>query len=504
MSDNLQPPFGAANNESANTGAPQRYQHFSPSAQPRSPWRSQPPVSHLSSALTPDFSPSAEVSETTLEAMGAGGGSIPPQIPTVLSSAAEPVPPKRPKHHGGKRVPSRTPRQSGPGWGALVGAMVVTALASSAVTIGVITAETGGGNTQASTSTSQAGQTPVVSSHTGGQGPDWQAVAAAVRPATVTISVEGGNSAGTGSGVIYDGQGHIITNHHVVSNVLDGGKIAVSLSDGRIYDAEVVGTDATTDLAVIRLLNPPDNLVSARLTSSDDLQVGQPVMAIGSPLGLSDTVTTGVISALDRPVVVQGEPTTGGDSEEDSETFPFGPWLQQEQQQQTQAEPVITNAIQVDASINPGNSGGPLFDENGAVIGINSSIASMSTSASTAGSIGLGFAIPSDLVSNVVDQIITTGVVQHALLGVQIASATAEIDGAARIGAGIAEVTPGGAAETAGLKVGDVIVGFNGQPVVSGSSLTGFVRRHKAGDTVTLQVVRDGKESDIEVVLQTK
>lgn len=387
-------------------------------------------------------------------------------------------------------------KRSGPGWGALVGAMVATALVAVGATIAVIDLESTGGTStsQPSALTSQSGGT-VAPVPTTGEAPDWEAVAAAVRPATVSIAAQGQTTAATGSGVIIDTDGSIVTNNHVVADVVGGGELDVTLSDGRLYTAELVGTDPTTDLAVIRLVSAPDDLVAATLVDEENLSVGQPVMAIGSPLGLSDTVTTGVISALDRPVVVQS--ATGADGQ--GGVDPFGL-----QNSNSQVEAVYTNAIQIDASINPGNSGGPLFDANGRVIGINSSIASMSSSSETAGSIGLGFAIPAVIVRNVSQQILTTGTVKHALLGVQIRSAEAEIGGAKRVGAGIASVNPGGAAEAAGLREGDVIVGVDGHAVVSGSSLTGYIRRYQAGDEVTLDVVRDGQDQQVEVTLQEK
>src|SRR5699024_2434192 len=192
--------------------------------------------------------------------------------------------------------------------------------------------------------------------------PDWESVASTVRPSVVAIDVTTQRGAAEGSGVILDaGDAYILTNNHVV----DGAQqIAVALYDGRMFEAKVVGTDPATDLAVLQLTDPPDDLQAATLGTSDDLDVGQSVMAVGNPLGLSSTVTTGIISALDRPVAATD---------------------------QFSREQVVTNAIQIDAAINPGNSGGPVFDASGHVIGITSSIAS---TGQNSGSIGLGFAIP--------------------------------------------------------------------------------------------------------------
>ena len=315
---------------------------------------------------------------------------------------------------------------------------------------------------------------------------DWTAVASAVSPAVVTIQAQGASSGSTGSGVIYDAQGDIVTNYHVISSVLTGGQIQVTLADGRLYAARVVGHDKTTDLAVIRLDNPPEDLTVARFTTSSTLQVGAPVMAIGAPLGLSNTVTTGIVSALNRPVEVS--------MDEDSTS---------QDQTQASSDLVITNAIQIDASINPGNSGGPLFDATGAVIGINSSIKSLATSSDgQAGSIGLGFAIPSDLVVSVADQLIASGSASHGMLGVTVKAATATVGSDTYVGAEIQEVTSGSGAASAGLRVGDVILTVEGQEVTSPKQLVGYVRRYRAGDTVTMTIERNGQTQDVSVTIQ--
>ncbi|MGO3797004.1 MAG: trypsin-like peptidase domain-containing protein, partial [Pauljensenia sp.] len=396
----------------------------------------------------------------------------------------------------------------GPGWLALLVAMIVTAMIAVGSTLAL------GGGTQtaepAATTTTQSTSQTVSPVQSSGDAPDWVAVAAAVSPATVTITVESQSSSDIGSGVIYDATGHIVTNYHVISAAVSSssttsntsastsGTITVTLSDGRVYEATVVGSDQTTDLAVIQLTNPPSDLTVATFGSSADLVVGQSVMAIGSPLGLSDTVTTGVVSALNRPVEVSTSETQETDPDD-----PFGQ-LPQQNQQQSSTDSVITNAIQVDASINPGNSGGPLFDATGAVVGINSSIASLSSSSDSSGSIGLGFAIPSDLVKSVADQLISTGTVDHAVLGVTIQSGTATVNGTTRIGAEVASVTSGGAAAEAGIKEGDVILSVDGNQVSSAKSLSGYVRRYKSGDSVTLEVARDGSVEKIQVTLGSK
>ena len=291
---------------------------------------------------------------------------------------------------------------------------------------------------------------------------------------------------GTGSGVIYDAQGDIVTNYHVISPAINGGQIQVTLADGRLYGAGIVGHDKTTDLAVIRLENPPSNLTVARFASSQSLQVGAPVMAIGAPLGLSNTVTTGIVSALNRPVEVS--------MDEDSTS---------QDQTQASSDLVVTNAIQIDASINPGNSGGPLFDATGAVIGINSSIKSLATSADgQAGSIGLGFAIPSDLVVSIADQLITSGSASHGMLGVTVKAATVTVGSDTYVGAQVQEVSSGSGAAAAGLRSGDVILKVEGQEVTSPKQLIGYVRRYRAGDTINLTIARDGATRDVSVTIQ--
>lgn len=425
---------------------------------------------------------------------------VPPQPAMSQTASLPPVPPSGGGGgwNGGIPPLSTPPPQkaavatkTGPGWLALVAAMLVTALLTSGLWFGMTNSglvDNGlASNLDDSTSApAQSGEVlPPVTE--GVAAPDWEEVAATVRQATVTITVEGQSEAATGSGVVYDSTGYIVTNHHVVEPAIDGGTITVSTHDGLLYEATILGTDQTTDLAVLKVSDTA-NLVAARFGTSSDLSVGQPVMAVGSPLGLADTVTTGVISALDRPVSVAAS----------GQIDPLDP------SDQAPAEMVVTNAIQVDASINPGNSGGPLFDSTGNVIGINSSIASNSTSSETAGSIGLGFAIPVDLVKNVVDQIITTGSVQHALLGVSIQSVSFDRGDSGQLGAEVVTVVPGGAAEQAGLETGDIIIGIDGKPVTSSVALTGYVRRHAVGDVVTLDVVRGGQDMQVEATLQVK
>ncbi len=371
--------------------------------------------------------------------------------------------------------------KKGPGWVALLCAMLLTI----GLTLGAVFLVRPA-LLRASAPTNLNGGTVATVPASNSSGTDWTDVASAVSPAVVTIQAQGASSGGTGSGVVYDAQGDIVTNYHVIASALGGGQIQVTLADGRLYSAEVVGHDKTTDLAVIRLDNPPSNLTVARFASSANLEVGAPVMAIGAPLGLSNTVTTGIVSAVNRPVEVSVD--------EDSSS---------QDSTQASSDLVVTNAIQIDASINPGNSGGPLFDATGAVIGINSSIKSLSSSSDgQAGSIGLGFAIPSDLVVSIADQLIASGSASHGLLGVTVRSATTTIGADTYVGAEVQDVSAGSGASAAGIRAGDVIIKVEGQEVSGAKQLIGYVRRYKAGDTISMTIVRNGQTQDVSVRIQ--
>ena len=371
--------------------------------------------------------------------------------------------------------------KKGPGWVALICAMLVTI----GLTLGAVFYARPA-MLRASTPTNLNGGTVAAVPASNSSGTDWTDVASAVSPAVVTIQTQGASSGGTGSGVIYDAQGDIVTNYHVISSVLGGGQIQVTLADGRLYSASIVGHDKTTDLAVIRLENPPTDLTVARFASSANLEVAPPVMGIGAPLGLSNTVTTGIVSAP--------QPSRRG---------LHGRGQLSQNSTQASSDLVVTNAIQIDASINPGNSGGPLFDATGAVIGINSSIKSLATSSDgQAGSIGLGFAIPSDLVVSVADQLIATGSASHGMLGVTVKAATTTVGSDTYVGAEVQDVSPGSGASAAGIRSGDVITKVEGQEVTSPKQLIGYVRRYKAGDTVAMTIVRDGATQDVSVRIQ--
>jgi putative serine protease PepD len=341
-------------------------------------------------------------------------------------------------------------------------------------------------------------QSPVVQADA--NNPNWTATAAAVAPSVVSIKVVSGQSEAEGSGVIIDSKGHILTNNHVVSGAGQGAALTVTLNDGRSYKATVAGTDASTDLAVITITNPPSDLKPVALGNSDDIKVGDPVMAIGNPLGLAGTVTTGIVSALNRPVTTQAE-----EQQQPQQNDPFGQGQQGSQSQGSDSSQVVTNAIQTSAAINPGNSGGALVNAGGQLIGINSSIATLGSSGSSqSGSIGIGFAIPVNEAKSIATQLITKGSADHAYLGVSLQDATASDGTSQRAGAQVAEVSNGTPAASAGLKKGDVVIAVDGERVDSTLSLVANIREHAVGDKVVLTVLRDGKELKLTATLVAK
>ena len=317
--------------------------------------------------------------------------------------------------------------------------------------------------------------------------PDWSATAGVVSPSVVAISVTSGQGSGQGSGVIFDTKGHILTNNHVVAAGGSGSKMSVTLDDGRTYDATIVGTDPTTDLAVIKLANAPDDLKAITLGDARAIKVGDPVMAVGNPLGLAGTVTTGIVSALNRPVTTS-----------DQQSGPSG---------QSATEPVVTNAIQTSAAINPGNSGGALVNAGGQLIGINSAIASLGSSGGTSsqsGNIGIGFAIPVNEAKSIADQLITSGKATHPYLGVASKDGVVADGSAKRAAAVLTSVVSGTPADKAGLQAGDAIIAVDGNSIDGSLSLVAQVRAHSVADKVTLKVVRDGQGRDVNVTLVVK
>ncbi|MDO8309032.1 MAG: trypsin-like peptidase domain-containing protein [Actinomycetota bacterium] len=290
-------------------------------------------------------------------------------------------------------------------------------------------------------------------------------IAARVQPAVVQLNVEAAAGSGTGSGFVISSDGYIVTNNHVAGPAASGGTIVVAFSDGTKLDGTLVGTNAGYDLAVVKVAGT--DLPTVPLGSSETLSVGDAVIAVGSPLGLAGTVTTGIVSALDRPV-------TAGDGG---------------------TETAFINAIQTDAAINPGNSGGPLLNGNGEVVGVNSAIATLGTESGQSGSIGLGFSIPIDTVKRVVDEIITTGSSTTPIIGVSL---DMTFGGS---GARVEEVTSGSGAEAAGIQAGDTITAIDGSPVEDATGLIVAIRSNAPGDSVTVTVERGGQTLDVPVTL---
>ncbi|MFI9488823.1 trypsin-like peptidase domain-containing protein [Promicromonospora sp. NPDC052451] len=425
----------------------------------------QTPPSHAPAAHTPATTPattpaatppSVPVGAAPAPAGGSGSGYTNPYaLPATASD--EPKPTAR----------NRT-------WVPVVSAAAAAALLASLGTAGAIAITSDGSDAAslADVGQSSSENVPVKSSTV--QNPNWTEVTSAVQKSVVSIQVESQSGGAEGSGVVLDSEGHVLTNNHVVSGATT---VQVTLSDGRVYEADIVGTDPTTDLAVVQLSDPPSDLEPATFADSDDVAVGEPVMALGNPLGLANTATTGIVSALDRPVTASAE--DGSDQ-------------------------VVTNAIQIDAAVNPGNSGGPLFNASGEVIGITSSIATLSGSSNSSGSIGLGFAIPANLASQIGDQLKEDGTAEHAFLGVTLSDAEATADGVTRRGAGVQDVVADSPAGDAGIQQGDVIVAIDGDPVNGSASLTAFVREKDAGDKAVLTVVRDGSTEEVTVTLAVK
>lgn len=335
------------------------------------------------------------------------------------------------------------------------------------------------------------------------------AVATAALPSVVTIEVAGSNEAGSGSGVIISKDGYVLTNTHVVTL---GGAVAdptirVTTSDGRIFSATVVGTDPIYDLAVIKLTDAKD-LTPIDFADSSKLNVGDTAVALGAPLGLSNSVTTGIVSALNRSIQIQSSALPDSSSEdapqeqqspeEGDGQGPFQFDLPGNGSQQS-SESISIAVIQTDAAINHGNSGGALVNSKGQLIGINVAIAG-SGSSEESGSIGIGFAIPSNIAKRVSEEIIADGAATHGLLGASVRDA-ASAENASVSGAYIADVTGGGAAAAAGLKADDIVTAFNGVPITSANDLTAQVRAAAAGSDAKVTYIRGGKEYEIDVTL---
>ncbi|NYF97855.1 S1C family serine protease [Janibacter cremeus] len=397
------------------------------------------------------------------------------QQPTTPQMPYQPQPPR--------------PRRRGRRLGELATVSVLSAALAAGGTWGVISVTDQGpgssGTEAAAGSSSSSTTSQAVPVSTGAkESPDWNAVTDAVTPSVVAVGVRGQRAGGEGSGVVLDAQGHVLTNNHVVTGAGPSPKITVTLADGATYDATITGTDPSTDLAVLTIADPPKDLTPITVGSSKDLQVGDPVMAVGNPLGLAGTVTTGIVSALDRPVSTAR--SEGGES---------SAFAQQEQ-------PVVTAAIQTSAAINPGNSGGALVDASGRLVGINSSIASVGGSGQS-GNIGIGFAIPANEAAWIAEQLIEDGEAEHAFLGVVPTDGKAQEGAATHSGAQISKVSDGSPADEAGLTDGDLVVAVGDSQVSGAESLVGLIHARKIGSQAPVTIIRDGEKKTIDVTLGT-
>jgi putative serine protease PepD len=303
------------------------------------------------------------------------------------------------------------------------------------------------------------------------------AVASHVLPSVVTIAARNGSDAGTGSGQIIRDGGYILTNDHVIAVAANGGQVSVLYSSGRTSDASIVGRDPATDLAVLKAADGAKGYPLIEIGSSHDLKVGQPVVALGAPLGLDSTVTAGIVSALDRYVPVPGAEGTHH----------------------------LIGAIQTDAAINPGNSGGALVDCDGRLVGVNSAIATVPNAAGVpgGGSVGLGFAIPIDLANPLADQIIKTGQANHPSTGMQVREIPPELANVADAVPGlfVSQIDEGGPADQAGLQTGDIITKIDGQPAVSGEQIVLATLTRNPGDTIDLTYSRAGQSATTTLTL---
>ena len=355
---------------------------------------------------------------------------------------------------------------------AAAGLMLASATGGAAVALALDDDETSSGGR------SSLDTTPVAANQSDEPDEPLSQAADRVLPSVVSISFESGRLAGSGSGVVISEDGQILTNNHVVAEA-GGGSLSVTFSDGTTADAEVVGTDPASDLAVIQA-EDVSGLTPATFGSSEDLNVGDTVLAIGSPLGLDGSVTSGIVSALGRAITLGQQ-----------EQSPFGP------EERGGSPAAVVDAIQTDAAINPGNSGGALINTDGRVVGINTAIASLAGGAfgPEGGNIGVGFAIPIDTARDIAEQLVENGEATHAYLGVSIADT--EDSSGARVG----EVDEGQPAAEAGIEEGDVITRIGDDEVTDAADLTAAVRANQPGDTVDVTYTRDGDENTVEVTL---
>jgi putative serine protease PepD len=376
----------------------------------------------------------------------------------------------------------QSPARRRPSWLAPAAAAGAAALIFGGAGVGIGAAIDGGSGGGSDAGLTVSGEP--VSSSAGSSPRSFAAIAAKVLPSVVSINVRGSNESDTGSGVIVRSDGYVLTNNHVVAAAAGGGSVSVVFNDGSTASARIVGTDQEDDLAVIKV--DKSGLPAATLGSSSAVRVGDAVLAVGSPLGLSGTVTAGIVSALNRPV-----DTTQDQQQQQTDPFGFS-------QQQQPTTTTVINAIQTDAAINPGNSGGPLLDSAGKVIGINSAIASTGSVGGQSGNIGVGFAIPIDQARIIASELIKNGKASHPLMGVVLADVT---DSNGNELARVQSVTSGGPADKAGIEVGDVIVAIGGQRTAGADAVIAATRSHLPGEHVSVTVQRNGSEHTVTVTL---
>ncbi|RBP65523.1 putative serine protease PepD [Brevibacterium sanguinis] len=371
--------------------------------------------------------------------------------------------------------PTAPPRRAkkGPGWGATIAIAAIAALLGGGAAFGgsyAVTSMQDEPNRQVAEQTIET--------------PDWTEVAKKTSQSVVSIqAASGGQVVALGSGSLYDDQGHVVTNNHVVAPAdTPDGELNVTMKNGASIRAEIVGRDPSTDIAIIKLEQVPDGVTPLPVGESADLQVGDPVMALGNPLGLADTVTTGIVSALDRPVSTEN----------------IGEDVSAQEREMT-----ITNAIQTDAAINPGNSGGPLVDGNGKFIGVNSAAASLSQPGESgqSGSIGIGFAIPSAQAVMIADQLIATGEAKHPFLGITLTDGQVNSAGITRGSAKVQSVQNGSPAAAAGFQAGDDIIAVGGSTVNNAIGLRALVRAQPVQQPVEFTVIRGGQEQTLTATL---
>jgi putative serine protease PepD len=378
---------------------------------------------------------------------------------------------ERPATEPSPYLPPSTPPRRPAAWKVPAVAAGLAALVFGGAGVGIGAAVAGDGSNGGSSAFNVA---PVSKAALSADPKSYAAIAAKVLPSVVSINVNGAALSDTGSGIVLRSDGYIITNNHVIEAAISGGTISVVFNDGSTASASIVGADAASDLAVIKV--DKTGLTAATLGSSSAVRVGDAVLAVGSPLGLQGTVTSGIVSALNRPV---------NTTSDQSQNF-FGG--------QGSGTTTVIDAIQTDAAINPGNSGGALVNAAGQVIGINSAIASTGGN----GNIGVGFAIPIDQARVIAQQLIKTGHASHPLLGVTLTDAT---DNNGNDLARVQAVQAGGPAAHAGIRAGDVIVSVGGQQTAGADAVIAAIRSHQPGQTVSVVVLRDGARKTFTVTL---